>query len=223
MPALYTGRRTQNQYQNQNQRRRNPLPSFMLKIALLAAALIILGIRSKPAGTEPPKPSPGTVPPWVVEELLPVNPYSRPGTPLDAVNGVVVHYTGNPGTTAAQNRNYFAGLAETHETYASSQFIVDLDGTGIQCVPLDEVAYCSSQRNSDTISIEVCHPDETGAFTEESRQALIDLVQWICDAYGLGRDQVIRHYDVTGKECPLYYVEHPDEWETFLDDLGFRP
>lgn len=219
MSTLYTRRRAE----VENRRRQRPWTSLFVKIAMLAAALIILSLRTRPAPEEPPKPRPGTVPPWVVEDLLPVNPYSRPGTPLDGVNGVVVHYTGNPGTTAAQNRNYFAGLADTHETYASSQFIVDLDGTVLQCVPLDEVAYCSSRRNADTLSIEVCHPDETGAFTEESREALVALVQWLCDAYGLGRDQVIRHYDVTGKDCPLYYVDHPDEWEQFLDDLGFVP
>ena len=32
-------------------------------------------------------------------------------------------------------------------------------------------------------------------------------------------DQIIRHYDVTGKECPLYYVRNPEAWEQFLADL----
>ena len=30
---------------------------------------------------------------------------------------------------------------------------------------------------------------------------------------------VIRHYDVTGKECPRYFVQHPEAWEAFLQDL----
>jgi N-acetylmuramoyl-L-alanine amidase len=37
--------------------------------------------------------------------------------------------------------------------------------------------------------------------------------------YELDSSQVIRHYDVTGKECPLYYVRHPGDWQAFLDDL----
>ncbi len=37
-------------------------------------------------------------------ELLDYNEYSRPGTALEKVNGIVVHYTANPGTTAQQNR-----------------------------------------------------------------------------------------------------------------------
>ena len=86
---------------------------------------------------------------------------------------------------------------------------------------MNEVAYASSQRNSDTLSIEVCHPDETGAFNAASYETLVRLVQWAVDTYGLERDQIIRHYDVTGKECPLYYVRNPDAWEEFLDRLAF--
>ena len=43
-------------------------------------------------------------------ELLTVNPYSRPGTALTQVNGIVIHYTANPGATAIANRNYFENL-----------------------------------------------------------------------------------------------------------------
>lgn len=37
--------------------------------------------------------------------------------------------------------------------------------------------------------------------------------------YDLDEEDVIRHYDVTGKNCPKYYVEHEDAWETFKTDL----
>ena len=49
----------------------------------------------------------------ITQDLLPVNPYSRPGKQLDEVNAVVIHYVGNPGTTAAQNRSYFENIIET--------------------------------------------------------------------------------------------------------------
>ena len=49
-------------------------------------------------------------------ELLTINEYSRPALALEQVNGIVIHYTANPGTTAIQNRSYFENLAETHET-----------------------------------------------------------------------------------------------------------
>lgn len=50
---------------------------------------------------------------WITVDLLPENPYSRPQIPLKQVNGVVVHYTGNPNTSAEANRSYFAGLAQS--------------------------------------------------------------------------------------------------------------
>lgn len=156
---------------------------------------------------------------WVTVDLLPVNQYSRPGIPLKQVNGVVVHYTGNPNTTAEQTRSYFNNLATTGETYASSHFIIGMDGTIIQCVPLDEESYCSNSRNADTIAIECCHPDSSGQFTDETYNALVKLVRYLTDTYGLNADDVIRHYDVTGKLCPYYYATNEDAWQAFKEDV----
>ncbi|MEG0765524.1 MAG: peptidoglycan recognition family protein [Pseudoflavonifractor sp.] len=194
-------------------------PALRLPAALLVLVLILLGVRAL-LGRSHQEPGHPPVPDWVEVDLLPVSEYSRPGIPLDGVEGVVVHYTGNPGTGAAQNRSYFAGLALSHETVASSNFIIGLEGEILQTVPLDEVAYCSSSRNHDTISIEVCHPDDTGKFSAETYAALQKLVRWLCDTYHLNRDQVLRHYDITGKDCPRYFVQNPEEWERFLDGLG---
>lgn len=203
------------------------LPRELRLPAILAAVIVgLLIIRAVLAVLMPgtadtlPEDVPDA-PEWVERQLLPINEYSRPGEKLTAVNGVVVHYTGNPGTTAQQNRSYFAGLAQSGETFASSNFVIGLEGEILECVPLDEVAYASSQRNYDTLSIEVCHPDDTGEFTQASYDALVKLVQWLVDTYDLERDQILRHYDVTGKECPRYYVQHPEAWEAFLDDLEF--
>ena len=162
------------------------------------------------------------VPGYVERDYLPVNPYSRPGDPLEKINGVVIHYVGNPGTTAHANRNYFESLSSGEEgTYASSHFIVGLDGEVIQCVPLTEIAYASNSRNEDTVSIEVCHPDETGEFSHVTYDRTVELTAWLCWEFRLDPEtDVIRHYDVTGKECPRYYVEHPEAWDTFRADVA---
>ena len=152
-------------------------------------------------------------------DLLSVNEYSRPGIERSQINGIVIHYTANPGSTAKQNRDYFEGLKDSKITKASSHFIVGIDGEIIQCVPVAELAYASNERNSDTISIECCHPDETGKFTKETYDALIELTAWLCGKYGLETEDIIRHYDVTGKACPVYYVEHEDAWEALKDDI----
>ncbi|HIT90067.1 MAG TPA: N-acetylmuramoyl-L-alanine amidase [Candidatus Merdenecus merdavium] len=152
-------------------------------------------------------------------QLLTPNEYSRPGMATDSINGIVVHYTANPGSTAQNNRDYFENLKDTHDTKASSHFVIGIEGEIIQCIPSNEVAYASNQRNNDTISIEVCHPDETGKFTDATYESLVRLVAWLCGRFDLQIDDIIRHYDVTGKNCPKYYVEHEDAWEKLKEDV----
>lgn len=157
--------------------------------------------------------------PEIKQMLLTPNEFSRPQLELRQVNGVVVHYVANPGTSAKDNRNYFEGLKDSGATYASSNYIVGLKGEIIQCVPLDEMAYCSNERNEDTVSIECCHPDETGQFNDNTYQSLVHLTAWLCGRYNLTMDKVIRHYDVTGKNCPKYFVEHEEAWTKFRLDV----
>lgn len=152
-------------------------------------------------------------------ELLTVNPYSRPGTALEKVNGIVIHYTANPGATAIANRNYFENLKDTHTTKASSHFVVGLEGEIVQCIPTAEIAYASNDRNSDTISIECCYKNEDGSFEQATYDSVIKLTAWLCAKFGLTSENVIRHYDVTGKLCPLYYVEHEDAWAQLKKDV----
>lgn len=158
----------------------------------------------------------------IIEHLLTVNEYSRPGYELEEVNGIVIHYTGNPGTTAEANRNYFQSLAYKGTTYASSHFIIGLEGEVVQCIPLNEQAFASKGRNKDTIAIEVCHPDAEGKFNRITYETVVDLTAELCKMYGLKGEDVIRHYDVTGKSCPKYYVENGEAWEILKKDIEIR-
>ncbi len=153
-------------------------------------------------------------------DLLPPNPYSRPGEPLEEVNAIFVHYTANPGTTAVQNRNYFANLAKTGETSASAHFIIGYEGEILQCVPLWEIAYAVKGRNYDSVSIECCYMEENGKFTEATYQSLIRLTAWLLGKHKLNEEDVLRHYDEGGKNCPKYYVEHEEAWDQLVRDIG---
>ena len=158
--------------------------------------------------------------PDIDEQLLTVNEFSRPGTKTDGIKYIVIHYLGNPKTTAQENRDYFESLKnDLDSVYMSANYVVGLEGEIIQCVPDDEIAYASNDENHESISIENCHPDETGMFTEATYNSLVKLTAYLTEKYGLGRDEIIRHYDVTGKECPVYYVENEDKWEEFKDDV----
>ena len=160
--------------------------------------------------------------PYIDVELLTPNEYSRPGIATNKIIGIVVHYTANPGATAMNNRDYFEGLKDSHITKASSNFVVGLEGEIVQCVPTWEIAYASNSRNIDTVSIECCHPDETGIFNKKTYQSMVDLCAWLCLKFDLDENDVIRHYDVTGKICPKYFVENEDAWRKFKSDIGTK-
>ena len=160
-----------------------------------------------------------TIKPVITEDFLTVNPYSRPAEPLDEVKNIFVHYTANKNTSASQNRSYFENLCITGETSASAHFIIGYDGEIIQCLPLDEIGYAVKTRNYDSISIECCYRDDSGKFTDATYQSLLQLTAWLLKEYKLAPNDVLRHYDVGGKKCPLYFVEHEDSWEQFRQDL----
>ena len=155
-------------------------------------------------------------PSWVQQEFIREDGHSRSGKELTAVNDIVIHYVGNPGTTAQANRDFF----DSDASNVSSHYVIGLDGEIIQCLPLDERSAASNNRNPDTVSIEVCHPDSTGKFNDATYRSLVKLTAWLCDEAGLSSDHVIRHYDVTGKICPKYFVDHEDAWEQFKSDVG---
>ena len=209
-----------------NRRKRYDMSRVWMALGLLALVLlVIVGVTGHQKNKAVSADSPVTLSevdenrPELDVELLTVNPYSRPGTALEKVNGIVIHYTANPGATAIANRNYFENLKDTHTTKASSHFVVGLEGEIVQCIPTAEIAYASNDRNSDTISIECCYKNEDGSFEQATYDSVIRLTAWLCEKFGLTSEEVIRHYDVTGKLCPLYYVEHEDAWTQFKKDV----
>lgn len=156
------------------------------------------------------------VPEWVDVQIIGVDGVSRRGETLEDIQSIVIHYVGNPGSTAQQNHDWYANP----ESEVSSHFLIGLEGAVIQCIPLNEFSSASNHRNRDTISIEVCHPDESGKFNDASYSSLVRLTAWLLQVSGLEPEDVIRHYDVTGKECPRYFVRSEDSWHAFLDDVA---
>jgi N-acetylmuramoyl-L-alanine amidase CwlA len=157
----------------------------------------------------------------IIDKLLQINPYSRSGEKQKSIQYIVIHWVGNANTSATANRNYFNNLAKTHSTSASSHYIIGLNGEIIRCIPDDEVAFHSGSysMNRKSIGIEDCHPDWNGKFTDDTYNALVELCADLCKKYGISINNVIRHYDVTGKSCPKYYVEHQDEWNKLKQDI----
>ena len=162
----------------------------------------------------------------IKEMFITPNPYSRPQKKIGQIKNIVIHWIGNAGTTAENNAKYFEGLKVGKKNsagkyiYASSHYIVGNDGVVVRCVPESEVAYHASEANSYSIGVEICHPDNTGKYTDAAYKVLIELLVDLCKRYKLEPTQaIIRHYDVTGKDCPRYYVKNPNEWKKLKQDV----
>ncbi len=190
-----------------------PFLIFALIISILSAVLYQLFV---PDTKRVEKAQTLQLPDWVDAQPIHIHSTARTGILLEDIKNIVIHYVGNPNTSAQNNRDYF----DNPLTKVSSHFIVGLDGEVIQCVPIYERSAASNNRNKDTISIETCHPDESGEFAEDTYNSLVNLTAYLCYEFDLKEDDVIRHYDITGKICPKFYVENEDEWEIFKKDVG---
>lgn len=172
----------------------------------------------------------------IKQELLSENNFSRPCRKLKKVRGIVIHWTGNAGSTAIQNRNYFESLKDQTDSrrFASAHYIVDLDGSVIQCVPENEVAYHAGSvfysdgiekrlggyPNAHTIGIELCHPNSDGVFTKETYDSAVELTAVLLKKYELNpKKDIYRHFDITGKICPKHFVENASAWKGFRSDV----
>jgi N-acetylmuramoyl-L-alanine amidase len=192
----------------------------------------------------------------IQEHYLTPNIFSRPGTLLGKVRGIVVHWVANPGSSAIVNRNYFESLKNQPQAtreqrnnarYASAHFIVGLEGEVIQCLLETEMAYhvgankysplalkrLSAYPNSCTLGIELCHPAELdeagnkikngalwrGEFLPATLDAAISMIKELLERYSLGREDIYRHYDITGKDCPRYFVKNEGKWIDFLNAI----
>ena len=217
-------------YERRKKRRRKIIARRFLCTVLVAACIVGAGIgikriftRGADAAAFPTakkttaaeKLQKIEIPDFIDPQLIHVHTTARTGTQLEDIKDIVIHYVGNPGTTAQNNRDFF----DKDETEVSSHFVVGLKGEIIQCLPLWERSAASNNRNKDTISIEVCHPDGTGKFNDATYTSVVKLTAWLLKETGLSGDNVIRHYDVTGKLCPIYYVNNPDKWEALKKDV----
>lgn len=150
-----------------------------------------------------------------ITDMLLTNKSARPGARITP-RGLVIHWTANEkkGADAVANRNYF----NKPTTEASAHYIVD-DRQIVRCLPENEMGYhvgaksykpdaikqLSSYPNNCTIGIEMC-VNADGSFAETYQQT-VQLAADILQRYGWGVDKLWRHYDITGKNCPAYFVD----------------
>ena len=138
---------------------------------------------------------------------------------------LVIHYTANNGDTVQNNLDYFAGNA----VGASAHYFVDENGYGQSVKDADTAWHCGASsyrheacRNANSIGMELCsRKDSRGNyyFMDQTVYNAAALARQLMQTYGIDRAHVLRHYDVTGKQCPAPMVDNPTLWENFLNLL----
>ena len=142
---------------------------------------------------------------------------------------IVIHYTANNGDTAKNNADYFAN---NKNLSASAHYFVDENTVWQSVKDTDTAWHCGANtykhpycRNSNSIGIELCsRKDSSGNyyFKDATVKNAVDLTKSLMAKYNIPATNVIRHYDVTEKICPKYYVENEEAWEILKNDIELR-
>lgn len=142
-----------------------------------------------------------------------------------AIKYIVVHYTAGNGDTAKGNANYFA----KNEVEASAHYFVDENEIYQSVADTDTAYHCGAKvykhdscRNPNSLGVEMCsRKDSSGNyyFKDGTVSNAIELIKSLMKKYSIPIANVIRHYDVTGKNCPAPFVKDESAWEKFKSRL----
>lgn len=150
---------------------------------------------------------------------------------------LVIHYTGNDGDTAANNAVYF----QNNVVEASAHYFVD-DTSIYRSVPDLKIAWAVGGKpyadcdktgggtmygivtNRNSISVELCDTVRNAAYgaSEATLANAVQLCRILMEQYQIPVSRVYRHFDVTGKHCPRYFMDEPS-WAAFKARLEEFP
>lgn len=144
----------------------------------------------------------------------------------NSIKYIVVHYTAGNGDTAMNNAQYFhnnSGLqASAHyfvDEHGVVQSVRDTDGAWHCGGPLESSHHPLHNicMNRNSLGVEMCSDIVGGKYTitQQTVDRTVELVRWLMDKYGIDVDHVVRHYDVTGKDCPAPWVRDESLWRKF--------
>lgn len=185
----------------------------------------------------------------ITDDFLTINEYSRPGKKLKEILAVIMHWTANPLASAKANRDFFNSKKTGMSGYGSSHYIIGLQGEIIRCIPENEVAYhCGSSQldpasgkiytnlarqkfpsytnansspNFCTLGIELCPVDWEGNFKTETIESATELCADILRRHKLTTEDILTHQQVVGwKDCPKLWVDNPNMFELFKENVG---
>ena len=156
-------------------------------------------------------------------EFISCDPSNYRAGRTQPVRYIVMHYTANNGDTAKNNCDYYHRVGGLQ---ASAHYFCDEHGAMQSVLECDTAWHCGARaywhpecRNGNSIGIEMCsrkRADGSYYILPETVANAAALAREIMQRYGIDTDHVLRHYDVTGKRCPMPWVDDPAQWAAFL-------
>lgn len=157
------------------------------------------------------------------EKIIPFNVFSRPMVRIRDIRKIVVHYTANNGASAMNHYTYFKNLSGR---YASAHFMVDKI-EALLIIPLNEMTYQANDgvtklipelrpnANYYSIGVEMCL-ERNGSIHPDTVKRTEAVVAELCRRYNLNPlTDVVRHYDITRKNCPAPWVANGSLFSAF--------
>jgi len=156
-------------------------------------------------------------------QYIPCHPKNHGGSrKAGQIKYLVFHYTGNDGDHDTNNAKYY----QTNVKQASAHYFVD-DDSITQSVPDLTVAWAVGGKkwadcpktgggslygivtNANSLSIEMCDTSRDGKLmaTEATLDRAAKLGRALMQKYRIPISHVCRHFDVTGKHCPAYFMD----------------
>lgn len=154
-------------------------------------------------------------------DYININEMNRTGESLKEVKGIILHSIGNLNSTLSICKNEIDNLSKQDNIYYSLHYIIDKNGDILNCIPETEISL--SCRNIDenyyNISIGCIPCDNKGKFSDDTINSLVSLLSSLINKYNLSKDCIFRHYDITGKRCPSYYVDNCIKFEEIKEKI----
>lgn len=180
----------------------------------------------------------------IIENIIPPNTGVRTSKPLTDLRGLVIHWIGVTQSRASVIRNNFE-----RDECGTHYIIDWNTGDIIHCVPDDEVCYhVGASSYTDTkraicgnaspnyylVGIECCINDDEeipkdfyirgkypnlGKPSEIQYERLVEFCAYWLKKNNLTTNNLYRHYDITGKECHVWFYNDENRWINFKKEV----
>ena len=149
-----------------------------------------------------------------------ISNYNHYGRGSNNIKYIVLHYTANQNGTAKNHADYIGrsdvGASAHYFVDNNSIYQVIEDDCGAWQVGDGHGAYGITNTNS--IGIEMCCMDNNCQISAQTEANALELTKYLMNKYNIDINHVVRHFDVTGKHCPAYFMDE-QAWTSFKNRL----